>query len=51
MRVLLVEDDLTAAHGVSLMLKSVGAVVEHGTSWKLGMAMPSNAIPGVLVGS
>ena len=29
MRVLLVEDDLTAAHGVSLMLKSVGAVVEH----------------------
>ena len=29
MRVLLVEDDLTAAHGVSLMLKSAGAVVEH----------------------
>jgi two-component system cell cycle response regulator CtrA len=29
MRVLLVEDDLTAAHGVSLMLKSVRAVVEH----------------------
>src|SRR6202030_3069580 len=29
MRVLLVEDDLTTAHGVSLMLKGVGAVVEH----------------------
>jgi two-component system, cell cycle response regulator CtrA len=29
MRVLLVEDDLTAAHGVSLILKSAGAVVEH----------------------
>ena len=29
MRVLLVEDDLTAAHGVSLMLKGAGAVVEH----------------------
>ena len=29
MRVLLVEDDLTAAHGVSLMLKTAGAVVEH----------------------
>src|ERR1700676_639225 len=29
MRVLLVEDDLTAALGLSLMLKSVGAVVEH----------------------
>jgi two-component system cell cycle response regulator CtrA len=29
MRVLLVEDDLTAAHGLSLMLKGAGAVVEH----------------------
>ncbi len=29
MRVLLVEDDLTAAHGISLMLRSAGAVVEH----------------------
>jgi len=29
MRVLLVEDDLTAARGVSLMLKSSGAVVDH----------------------
>jgi two-component system, cell cycle response regulator CtrA len=29
MGVLLVEDDLTAARGVSLMLKSAGAVVEH----------------------
>jgi two-component system, cell cycle response regulator CtrA len=29
MRVLLVEDDLTVAHGVCLMLKNVGAVVEH----------------------
>jgi two-component system cell cycle response regulator CtrA len=28
-RVLLVEDDLTTAKGVSLALKSVGAVVEH----------------------
>jgi two-component system cell cycle response regulator CtrA len=29
MRVLLVEDDPTAAHGVTLILKSTGAVVEH----------------------
>ena len=29
MRVLLVEDDLTAARGISLMLKSSGAVVDH----------------------
>jgi two-component system, cell cycle response regulator CtrA len=29
MRVLLVEDDVTAARGVSLMLKSSGAVVDH----------------------
>ena len=29
MRVLLVEDDLTSAHGVSMMLKATGAVVEH----------------------
>jgi two-component system, cell cycle response regulator CtrA len=29
MRILLVEDDLTAARGVSLMLKSSGAVVDH----------------------
>jgi two-component system cell cycle response regulator CtrA len=29
MRVLLVEDDLTAARGVSLMLKAAGAVVDH----------------------
>jgi two-component system cell cycle response regulator CtrA len=29
MRVLLVEDDLTAAHGLSLTLKGIGAIVEH----------------------
>jgi len=29
MRVLLVEDDITAARGVALMLKSSGAVVNH----------------------
>jgi two-component system cell cycle response regulator CtrA len=29
MRVLLVEDDLTAARGVTLMLKAAGAVVDH----------------------
>ena len=29
MRILLVEDDLTAARGVSLMLKSSGAAVDH----------------------
>ncbi len=29
MRVLLIEDDLTAARGLSLMLKSTGAVVDH----------------------
>ena len=29
MRVLLVEDDLTAARGIALMLKSSGAVVDH----------------------
>ena len=32
MRVLLVEDDLTAARGVSLMLKAVGAVIDHSES-------------------
>lgn len=32
MRVLLVEDDLTAARGVSLMLKGVGAVIDHSES-------------------
>jgi two-component system cell cycle response regulator CtrA len=29
MRVLLIEDDLTAARGVALMLKGVGAVIDH----------------------
>jgi two-component system cell cycle response regulator CtrA len=29
MRVLLVEDDLTVAHGLSLILKASGAIVEH----------------------
>ncbi len=29
MRVLLVEDDLTAAHGLTLILKGSGAIVEH----------------------
>lgn len=29
MRVLLVEDDITAARGIALMLKSIGAVVNH----------------------
>jgi two-component system cell cycle response regulator CtrA len=29
MRILLIEDDLVAARGVSLMLKSTGAVVDH----------------------
>ena len=29
MRVLLVEDDLTAARGVTLMLKAAGAVIDH----------------------
>jgi two-component system, cell cycle response regulator CtrA len=29
MRVLLVEDDITAARGVALMLKATGAVVNH----------------------
>jgi two-component system cell cycle response regulator CtrA len=29
MRVLLVEDDLTAAHGLSLILKRSGAIIEH----------------------
>lgn len=32
MRVLLVEDDLTAARGVSLMLKAAGAVIDHSES-------------------
>jgi two-component system cell cycle response regulator CtrA len=32
MRVLLVEDDLTAAHGLSLILKRSGAIVEHATT-------------------
>lgn len=32
MRVLLVEDDLTAARGVSLMMKGVGAVIDHSES-------------------
>ena len=29
MRVLLVEDDVTAARGISLMLRSIGAVIDH----------------------
>src|SRR5579872_3658274 len=29
MRVLLVEDDLTAAHGLSMILTGSGAIVEH----------------------
>jgi two-component system cell cycle response regulator CtrA len=29
LRILLVEDDLTAAHGLSLVLKGFGAIVEH----------------------
>jgi DNA-binding response OmpR family regulator len=29
MRILLIEDDLVAARGMSMMLKSTGAVVDH----------------------
>jgi CheY-like chemotaxis protein len=29
MRILLIEDDLVAARGISLMLQSSGAVVDH----------------------
>jgi len=38
MRVLLVEDDLTAARGISLMLKSSGAVVDHTDTGDAGSA-------------
>ncbi|HUB47555.1 MAG TPA: response regulator transcription factor [Acetobacteraceae bacterium] len=39
MRVLLVEDDLTAARGVSLMLKSSGAVVDHTDTGEEGLEL------------
>jgi two-component system, cell cycle response regulator CtrA len=39
MRVLLVEDDLTAARGISLMLKSSGAVVDHTDTGEEGLEL------------
>jgi len=39
MRVLLVEDDLTAARGVSLMLRSSGAVVDHTDTGEEGLEL------------
>ena len=36
MRVLLIEDDLIAARGVSLMLKAGGAVVDHADTGEEG---------------
>src|SRR5580658_2299953 len=39
MRVLLVEDDITAARGVALMLKSSGAVVNHVDTGEEGLEL------------
>lgn len=39
MRVLLVEDDLTTARGISLMLKANGAVVDHADRGEEGLEM------------
>ena len=39
MRILLIEDDLVAARGVSLMLKSAGAVVDHADTGEEGLEL------------
>ncbi len=39
MRILLIEDDLVAARGVSLMLKSSGAVVDHADTGEEGLEL------------
>ena len=39
MRVLLVEDDLTVAHGLSLLLKGSGAIVEHAATGEEAMGL------------
>ena len=39
MRVLLVEDDLTAARGVTLMLKAAGAVIDHSETGEEALAL------------
>lgn len=39
MRILLIEDDLVAAKGTSLMLKSVGAVVDHSDTGEEGLEL------------
>ncbi len=39
MRVLLVEDDLTAAKGISMMLKAAGAVVDHAAAGEEAMEL------------
>jgi two-component system, cell cycle response regulator CtrA len=39
MRILLIEDDLVAARGVSLMLKSGGAVVDHADTGEEGLEL------------
>ena len=39
MRILLIEDDLVAARGVSLMLKSTGAVVDHADTGEEGLEL------------
>src|SRR5580700_4205926 len=39
MRILLIEDDLVAARGISLMLKSSGAVVDHADTGEEGLEL------------
>jgi two-component system, cell cycle response regulator CtrA len=39
MRILLIEDDLVAARGVSLMLRSTGAVVDHADTGEEGLEL------------
>ena len=39
MRVLLVEDDLTAARGVTLMLKAAGAVIDNSETGEEALAL------------
>ena len=42
MRILLIEDDLVAARGTSLMLKSSGAVVDHADTGEEGLELARN---------
>ena len=44
MRILLIEDDIVAARGISLMLKSSGAVVDHADTGEEGLELTVTTI-------